>query len=173
MTTSNHVGALNALKLATNWLFNIIPNQIDQVILEEKLSQGRPDLWKWEPERAKPILYTIADDPQELVQPKTPCVVLTYNGRNVNDKNIFYGYDFKLSYVTATPNSQKAGDTGLFDCALIDEAFQRACKKSIDGVNNIMYNGSEVSEILATPDNVPILARVLTLNISFDIEEDF
>lgn len=173
MTTANGRGPLNILAIANAW-FDILAEQFAAVAAEQAAVEPKPAfLGSWVPAMAMPKLYRLADAPNRLIQPKNPCVVLTFNGEDVRQPGIMYNYRASLAYVAASPDAQPGGDNALFSCALAAEAIQRAIKIRPTGLNSINFNGNNISELMATADAVPLLSRIITVDLTFQVEEDF
>lgn len=130
----------------------------------------------WAAAMAKPQLIRLCDQPQDLVQPKSPALIFTLTGRDTITPRILYDYSVSLAYVYASPTEKEWGDDALFGCALAAEAVHLAIVENapaISGINSINYNSFSISEVMESQTNVPHLARILTMDLSFQIEEDF
>lgn len=167
-------GCLNALNIINNWYYSILPAEIQAELTA--IAQNPPQSWpRWTPAKAAPQLYSIADDPTELIQPKSPAMVLTFTGQNVNSPRVMYDYAFRLSYyTTAAAAPDVSGDNSLLDCCAIQGGVYRAVKKVPAGAVNLVYNGCQISAIMAAADQtLPQLARLLTFDLTLQIEEDY
>lgn len=129
----------------------------------------------WQLSKAEPVLLRLCDGPDDLIQPKTPALILTWQGITAISNSLLYNYDIKVSYVYSAPQENEWGDDPLYACALAAEAIHYTIKnfKQINGLNLIIENSYNVSEMMIGNDTIPILTRILTTDLTFQVEEDF
>lgn len=132
--------------------------------------------YEWPASMAKPNLIRLCDQPEDLVQPKSPALILTLTGRDTVTPRILYDYSISLAYVYASPKENTWGDDALYACSLAAEAVHLAIVQNVpatSGINSINYNSFNISELMESQTNVPHLARILSLDLTFQVEEDF
>lgn len=140
----------------------------------EALAAVEPLVEGWEVKKAVPVIMRLCDEPADLIQPASPALVLTYTGRQVIDPTIMYGYNVTASYVYASPVEREWGDDALYACMVAAEAVYAAAREARPaGVNAIVYNGHQISSYMTTSGTTPLLSRIMTADLEFQIEEDF
>lgn len=138
------------------------------------LAEGEPDINGWVSSLAVPSLIRLCDEPADLIQPASPALVLTYTGRSVEQAQIMYSYQVAVSYVYASPIERAWGDDALFACMLAAEAVYQASREARpEGVYSINYNGHDISSMMTTSGTTPLLSRIMTADLEFQMEEDF
>ena len=140
----------------------------------ETLAAQESNINGWATINALPKIMRLCDEPADLIQPASPALVLTYTGRQVLDPTIMYGYQVGVSYVYASPVEREWGDDALYACMVAAEAVYAATREARPaGVNAIVYNGHQVSSYMTTSGTTPLLSRIMTADLEFQVEEDF
>lgn len=139
------------------------------------LANAAADIQDWQPSAAMPILMRLCDSPDDLIQQKSPSVILTWQGRDVVQWGILYNYNVKFSYLYSGGIERGFGDDPLFACGLAAEALHATIKnhRQEPGLNLIAMNSCTVSELVVGDETLPILTRILTADLVFQVEEDF
>lgn len=138
------------------------------------LAAQEPKIGDWDTIKAKPIIIRLCDEPADLIQPASPALVLTYTGREVVTPEILYDYKVAVSYVYASPVERAWGDDALYACMMAAEAVYQAAREARpDGVFAINYSGHDISSLMITSGNTPLLSRIMTADLDFQVEEDF
>lgn len=128
----------------------------------------------WATTKATPKIVRLCDEPADLIQPASPALVLTFSGQSVITPAILYGYQVQLSYVYASPVEREWGDDALYACMVAAEAAYAAAKEARPaGVVAIGYNGYQVSSYMTSSGTTPLLSRIMTMDLEFQVEEDF
>lgn len=140
----------------------------------EALAAQESTVNDWATINALPKIVRLCDEPADLIQPASPALVLTYSGRQVVEQTILYNYPVTVSYVYASPVERAWGDDALYACMVAAEAIYACAKEARPaGVNSINYSGDDVSSYMTTSGNTPLLSRILTVDLDFQVEEDF
>lgn len=140
----------------------------------EALAAQESTVYEWPTINALPKIVRLCDTPADLIQPASPALVLTYTGRQVAEAQILYDYPVTVSYVYASPVERAWGDDALFACMVASEAIYACTREARPaGVNSINYSGDDVSSYMTTSGTTPLLSRILTVDLVFQIEEDF
>ena len=140
----------------------------------EALAAQESTVNEWATINALPKIVRLCDEPADLIQPASPALVLTYTGRQVIEPTIMYGYQVTASYVYASPVERDWGDDALYACMVAAEAVYAAAREARPaGINAIVYNGHQISSYMTTSGTTPLLSRIMTADLEFQIEEDF
>lgn len=140
----------------------------------EALAAAEPAVGDWATIKAKPAIIRLCDEPADLIQPASPALVLTYTGREVVTPEILYDYKVAVSYVYASPVERAWGDDALFACMVAAEAVYAAAREARPaGVYAINYTGHDISSMMTTSGTTPLLSRIMTADLDFQVEEDF
>lgn len=140
----------------------------------ESLAEQETAVDGWPTALAKPAIVRLCDEPADLIQPASPALVLTYTGRDIVDPMLIYNYHVTVSYIYASPIERGWGDDALFACMLAAEAVYQAARVAKPaGVYSIGYNGHDISSMMTTGGTTPLLSRIMTADLEFQMEEDF
>lgn len=139
------------------------------------LAAAADNVQGWSPAAALPVLMRLCDSPEDLIQQKSPSVILTWQGRDVVQWGLTYNYNIKFSYLYSGGIERGFGDDPLFACGLAAEALHLTMRnhRQAPGLNLISADSLSVSELMVGDDTVPILTRILTSDLIFQVEEDF
>lgn len=163
----NRRGGIYLLPLLKNFAENISATIV-------ALASQEAEVNSWATIKAKPAIIRLCDEPAELIQPASPALVLSYSGRDVVTPEILYNYNVTASYVYASPVERDWGDDALYACMLAAEAIYQAAKQGRPaGVYSINYNGHDISSFMTTSGTTPLLSRILTVDLEFQMEEDY
>ena len=163
----NRRGGIYLLPLLKTWSKNI-------VAAIKSLSEQETEVNGWSTSLAIPKIVRLCDEPDNLVQPASPALTITYQGKDVVTPAIMYNYPLTVSYVYASPVEREWGDDALFACMLASEAIYQAAKEARPaGIYSLNWAGDNVSPLMTTTGTTPLLSRILTVNINAQMEEDF
>lgn len=163
----NRRGGIYLLPLLKAWSENI-------VAAIESLSEQEAEVNGWSTSLAIPKIVRLCDEPDNLIQPASPALTITYQGKDVVTPAIMYNYPLTVSYVYASPVEREWGDDALYACMLASEAIYQACKEGRpNGIYSLNWAGDSISPFMTTSGTTPLLSRILTVNIDAQMEEDF
>lgn len=131
-----------------------------------------PEWEGWTPESTSPRLIRLCDGPEQELQSKYPA--LTFSPESGNTAFPMVNYSFQISYVYAVPKVLATVDIPMLACSLAEEALYAAFRESPDmaGIGWV-FNNWQISELKEASTPSPLYCRILTIDITLTIEEDY